>query len=132
MKYMLDTNIVIYLIKKQPESVLQKLQEYDPSDFCISSITLAEMEYGIAKSTSPEKNQAALSAFLSNIDILPFDDRAAVEYGDIRASLEKKGTPIGPNDMLIAAHARSLGLTIVTNNVREFRRVDGLMLDNWV
>ena len=132
MKYMLDTNIVIYLIKKQPESVLQKLQEYDPSDFCISSITLAEMEYGIAKSTSPEKNQAALSAFLSNIDILPFDDRAAVDYGDIRASLEKKGTPIGPNDMLIAAHARSLGLTIVTNNVREFRRVDGLMLDNWV
>ena len=131
MKYMLDTNIVIYMIKKQPESVLQKLQEYDPSDFCISSITLAEMEYGIAKSTSPEKNQAALSAFLSNIDILPFDDRAAVEYGDIRASLEKKGTPIGPNDMLIAAHARSLGLTIVTNNVREFRRVDGLMLDNW-
>ena len=132
MKYMLDTNIVIYLIKKQPESVLQKLQEYDPSDFCISSITLAEMEYGIAKSTSPEKNQAALSAFLSNIDILPFDDRAAVEYGDIRASLEKKGTPIGPNDMLIAAHARSLGLTIVTNNVKEFRRVNGLMLDNWV
>ena len=132
MKYMLDTNIVIYLIKKQPESVLQKLQEYDPSDFCISSITLAEMEYGIAKSTSPEKNQAALSAFLSNIDILPFDDRASVEYGDIRASLEKKGTPIGPNDMLIAAHARSLGLTIVTNNVKEFRRVDGLMLDNWV
>lgn len=132
MKYMLDTNIVIYLIKKQPKSVLQKLQEYDPSDFCISSITLAEMEYGIAKSTRPEKNQAALSAFLSNIDILPFDDRAAVEYGDIRASLEKKGTPIGPNDMLIAAHARSLGLTIVTNNVKEFRRVDGLMLDNWV
>ena len=132
MKYMLDTNIVIYVIKKQPESVLQKLQEYDPSDFCISSITLAEMEYGIAKSTRPEKNQAALSAFLSNIDILPFDDRAAVEYGDIRASLEKKGTPIGPNDMLIAAHARSLGLTIVTNNVKEFRRVGGLMLDNWV
>ena len=132
MKYMLDTNIVIYLIKKQPESVLQKLQEYDPSDFCISSITLAEMEYGIAKSTRPEKNQAALSAFLSNIDILPFDDRAAVDYGDIRASLEKKGTPIGPNDMLIAAHARSLGLTIVTNNVKEFRRVDGLMLYNWV
>ena len=132
MKYMLDTNIVIYLIKKQPESVLQKLQEYDPAGFCISAITLGEMEYGIAKSTSPEKNQAALSAFLSNIDILPFDDRAAVEYGDIRASLEKKGTPIGPNDMLIAAHARSLGLTIVTNNVREFRRVDGLMLDNWV
>ena len=132
MKYMLDTNIVIYVIKKRPESVLQKLQEYDPSDFCISSITLAEMEYGIAKSTRPERNQAALSAFLSNIDILPFDDRAAVEYGDIRASLEKKGTPIGPNDMLIAAHARSLGLTIVTNNVKEFRRVDGLMLDNWV
>lgn len=129
--FMLDTNMVIYIIKKKPISVLTRFQEYDPLQFCISSITLAEMQYGISKSSRPEKNQMALAAFLSNIAVLPFDDKAALEYGDIRAGLERKGTPIGPNDLLIAAHARALGLTIVTNNTKEFERVPGLTMENW-
>lgn len=131
-QFMLDTNMVIYIIKHKPESVLQRFQLYDPSEFCISAITLAEMQYGISKSKKPEQNQLALATFLSNISVLPFDDKAAVEYGDIRADLERKGTPIGGNDMLIAAHARSLGLTVVTNNTKEFARVLDLKLENWV
>ena len=132
MKYMLDTNIVIYVIKHKPESVLQKFQSLEPSDFCISSITLAEIEYGISKSSRPDRNRFAFDMFISGIDILSFADAAASEYGPIRAGLERKGTPIGPNDMLIAAHAKSLGFTIVTNNVREFERVEGLKVENWV
>lgn len=132
MKYMLDTSIVIYVIKHKPESVLQKFQSLEPSDFCISSITLAEIEYGISKSSRPDRNRFAFDMFISGIDILSFDDAAASEYGPIRAGLERKGTPIGPNDMLIAAHAKSLGFTIVTNNVREFERVEGLKVENWV
>lgn len=129
---MLDTNMVIYIIKKKPASIIRRFRKYNPLQFCISSITLAEMQYGISKSARPEKNQLALAAFLSDIAVLPFDDKAAVEYGDIRADLEKKGTPIGANDMLIAAHARSLGMTIVTNNTREFERVPDLKLENWI
>jgi tRNA(fMet)-specific endonuclease VapC len=131
-KFMLDANIVIYIIKHKPESVLLRFQKYDPSEFCISAITLAEMQYGIRKSSKPERNQMALALFLSNITVLPFDDNAAVEYGVIRAGLERKGTPIGSNDMLIAAHAKALDLTVVTNNTREFERVPGLKLENWV
>lgn len=132
MQFMLDTNMVIYIIKHKPASVLERFQEHDPSEFCISAITLAEMQNGISKSSRPEKNQFALLSFLSNIAVLPFDDKAAVEYGDIRADLERKGTPIGANDMLIAAHARALGFTVVTNNIKEFIRIRGLKLENWV
>lgn len=132
MQFMLDTNMVIYIIKHKPASVLERFQEHDPSEFCISAITLAEMQYGISKSSRPEKNQFALLSFLSNIAVLPFDDKAAVEYGDIRADLERKGTPIGANDMLIAAHARALGFTVVTNNIKEFIRIRGLKLENWI
>lgn len=131
-QFMLDTNMVIYIIRHKPEAVLKHFQQYDPSEFCISAITLAEMQYGISKSSRPEKNQLALASFLSNIAVLPFTDSAAMEYGGIRAGLEKKGTPIGPNDMLIAAHARALDLTVVTNNTKEFTRVPGLKLENWV
>ena len=130
-RFMLDTNMVIYIIRHKPESVLEHFQQYDPAEFCISAITLAEMQYGISKSSKPEKNQLALASFLSNIAVLPFEEDAAVEYGDIRSGLEKKGTTIGPNDMLIAAHARALDLTVVTNNTKEFARVPGLKLDNW-
>lgn len=130
-RFMLDTNMVIYIIKHKPASVLERFRKYDPAEFCISPITLAEMQYGISKSSKPEKNQMALASFLSNIAVLPFEDDAAVEYGDIRAGLEKKDTPIGSNDMLIAAHARSLDLTVVTNNTKEFARVPGLKLENW-
>ena len=89
------------------------------------------MQYGISKSSKPEKNQMALASFLSNIAVLPFKDDAAVKYGDSRAGLEKKGTPIGSNAMLIAAHARASDLTVVTNNTKEFARVPGLKLDSW-
>lgn len=132
MKFMLDTNICIYVIKHRPASVLTRFQECTPQDMCISSITLAELEYGVSKSSQPEKNKLALMMFLSGIAVLPFDDAAAIEYGSIRTALEKKGTPIGSNDLLIAAHAKSLGLPIITNNTHEFVRVDGLQVGNWI
>ena len=132
MKLMLDTNICIHIIRRKPPEVLALFKAYTPGDVCISAITLAELEYGAEKSAFPEKNKLALALFLSGIAILPFDEAASAEYGRIRASLEKAGTPIGANDLLIAAHAKSLGLTLVTNNAREFCRVEGLQVENWV
>ena len=132
MRYMLDTNICIYVIKHKPESVFRKLKKIKPEDVCISSITYAELAYGVEKSAQPERNRLALSMMLSSIEIVAFDDAAAAEYGELRASLEKGGTPIGSLDMLIAAHARSAGCTLVTNNTKEFCRVEGLKLANWV
>ena len=132
MKYMLDTNICVYIIKKKPLKVLEKFTTYSRDDICISSITLAELEFGVCKSSNPLKNKLALTIFLAGIKILPFDDRAATQYGDIRATLERHGTPIGANDLLIAAHARSLQLTLVTNNLKEFERVDALQVENWI
>ncbi len=132
MTYMLDTNICIYIIKKKPESTLIKLHSNIDRGIAISSITFAELMYGVQASSYPEKNTIALNQFLSIIEILPFDDDAAIEYGGIRASLRRKGTPIGTMDMLIAAHAKSKGLIIVTNNISEFKRIDGLALENWV
>ena len=132
MRYMLDTNICIYVIKHKPESVFRKLKKIKPEDVCISSITYAELAYGVEKSAQPERNRLALSMMLSSIEIVAFDDAAADEYGEIRAGLEKEGTPIGSLDILIAAHARSLGCTLVTNNTKEFCRVEGLEVVNWV
>lgn len=132
MKYMLDTNICIYLIKKKPPNVLHRLQSLRVSNVCLSSITLAELEYGVAKSQRREQNLLALTEFLSPLDILPFDEAAAREYGFLRYELEKAGTPIGAMDMLIAAHALSTGSVLVTNNANEFRQVKGLPLENWV
>lgn len=132
MKYMLDTNIIIYAKNNRPASVLYRLREHHPRDICISSITMAELEFGICNSTKPEYNREVLMEFLSPISIIPFDISAAREYGRIRSDLMKKGTLIGPNDLLIAAHAKALGLTLVTNNVREFERVEGLKIENWV
>ena len=129
--YMLDTNICIYAIKNKPEQVLQRLQENLSKGLCISAITLAELEHGVEKSANPEKNQMALIQFLSILDILPFDDLAAAEYGNICAYLQKQGTPIGTMDMLIAGHARVENLILVTNNVREFKRVPNLCIENW-
>ena len=131
MTYMLDTNICIYSIKHKPAKVFERLQSIDSSDVCISSITYGELAYGVEKSLSTERNRIALMLLLSNIEIVSFDDKAANEYGVIRAHLEKKGMTIGPLDMLIAGHAKSLGLTLVTNNEREFSRVEGLKIDNW-
>ncbi len=132
MKYMLDTNICIYIIKKRPPEVLQTLQSHSIGDLFISSITVAELEYGVAKSSRPEQNRIALAQFLAPFEILNFDDNAAKAFGTIRASLEKAGKVIGPFDMQIAAHALSEDLIVVTNNMKEFERVEGLTVENWV
>jgi tRNA(fMet)-specific endonuclease VapC len=132
MKAMLDTNICIYIIKRHPQSVLDRFSAFPVGDIGISSITLAELEYGAAKSAQPKKNREALEEFVSPLDIATFDRDAAESYGRIRATLERKGLPIGAMDMLIAAHALSLGANLVTNNEAEFRRVSGLRVKNWI
>ena len=131
MTYMLDTNISIYVMKKKPENVLRRFREEMDGGICISSITLAELEYGMKHSSDPVKNEQALLRFLAPLSVLPFGAAAASEYGEIRAYLQSRGTPIGPLDMLIAAHARVEGMTLVTNNMREFERVPELDLENW-
>ena len=131
MRYMLDTNMIAYAINKRPEAVLARWTAHDPEEFCISAITLAELEFGVCKSSRPEQNRLALFSFLARIPVLPFDADAAKEYGDIRQTLSKRGCLIGANDLLIAAHARAKGLTLVTNNEREFSRVDRLTIENW-
>ena len=131
MRYMLDTNICIYVIKHKPEKVFRKLQTIHPEDVCISSVTYAELVHGVEKSAAVEKNRLALSILLANMEILDFDVDAADYYGKIRADLEKKGTPIGPLDMMIAGHAQSLGYTVITNNMKEFSRVAALKIENW-
>ena len=130
-KYILDTNICIYIIKKKPVKVFNKFKELTPGTVCISSITLAEMQYGIGKSSKPVRNQDALNQFLLPLDILDFNALAAIEYGNIRSTLEREGTPIGSLDMLIAAHAKSIGAVLVTNNTKEFNRVADLRIENW-
>lgn len=132
MKYMLDTNICIFVIKHKPENVIRRFIEHEPEDLCISSITYAELMHGVEKSQAREKNRLAIALFLSPISIVDFDNQAAEEYGRIRADLETKGNPIGPMDMLIAGHAISKGLTLVTNNTREFSRIEGLTVEDWV
>lgn len=131
MKVMLDTNICIYIIKRQPAAVLEHFLKYQVGDIGISSITLSELQYGVAKSTQREKNAKALAEFIIPLEIVPFDEAAALAYGDIRSSLEKAGTPIGSMDMLIAAHAVSLGIPLVTNNTREFARIPTLDSIDW-
>jgi tRNA(fMet)-specific endonuclease VapC len=131
MKYLLDTNICIYIIKKKPEVVLKKNKRFPLGNIGISTITLAELQFGIYKSTNPEKNLNALNQFIIPLKIIDFDYKATIEYGLIRADLEKKETPIGPLDTLIGAHARSAGLTIITNNEKEFNRIPNLSIENW-
>jgi len=131
MRYMLDTNICIYSIKHKPEKVFFQLQKHDPAEICISSVTYAELVHGVEKSQAVEKNRLALALLLANIEILDFDAAAAETYGKIRADLEKKGTPIGSLDIMIAGHAMSLNYTVVTNNTKEFSRVKDLKLENW-
>lgn len=132
MKVMLDTNICIYIIKQKPESVLRKFATIPVGDLGISVITLAELEYGASKSSEPAGNREALAQFASPLEIAVFDREATAVYGKIRALLEKRGRPIGSMDLLIAAHALSLDVRLVTNNVEEFRRVPGLRVENWV
>lgn len=129
--HILDTDICIYIIKKSPQAVIKKIREFSPGEIGISSVTMSELYYGAYKSQHQEKNLLALQNFLLPIEILPFDDRAAMNYGEIRAALEKNGTPIGPLDLMIASHVNGLGLTLVTNNSKEFSRVPMLLIENW-
>lgn len=131
MKYMLDTNICIFALKNRLPDLALQFMKHNADDICISSITYAELMYGAEKSHYSFRNRTAILLFLSAFTILPFDVAAATEYGKIRAALEKAGTPIGPMDMLIAAHAKSQQLTVVTNNTREFQRVEDLPLEDW-
>jgi len=131
MTYMLDTNICIYIIKQKTLKVLDALKKLDVGDVCVSVVTLAELAYGVAKSQQRERNTIALTSFLAPLEILPLSDKAAVKSGEIRAELEKNGLIIGSYDLLIAAHALSESLILVTNNIREFKRVPGLALQNW-
>jgi tRNA(fMet)-specific endonuclease VapC len=130
--YMLDTDICIYIIKRKPKNVLNRLKLLETGQLAMSSITFAELMNGAKKSQHVEANVEKLNALSELMDILPFDKRAALIYGDIRSSLEKRGKTIGSIDLLIAAHALSLDLILVTNNEKEFRRVDGLKIENWV
>ena len=131
MKYLLDTDICIYIINERPKGVLNRFRKHTVGDLGVSSITASELAFGVAKSGSA-KNRAALEGFLLPLEVAQYDLRAALVYGDIRAGLEQRGTTIGPLDMLIAAHALSLGAILVTNNEKEFRRVPRLRCENWV
>jgi tRNA(fMet)-specific endonuclease VapC len=128
-RYLLDTNICIEMIRGRGDRLYGKLVNQDVG---ISCITLAELQFGAAKSSNPERNSSLLIEFCSPLEIIPFDHAAAATYGDLRFELEKSGFPIGPLDTLIAAHARSMGITIVTNNEREFKRVRNLKVENWL
>lgn len=131
LKYMLDTNIAIYVIKRRPPEALATFNQH-AGQLCISSITLAELMHGAEKSAKPDHNLRQVEDFTSRLAVLEYGNKAAAHYGDIRAALERKGTPIGVNDLHIAGHARSEGLTLVTNNLQEFERVQALRLENWV
>jgi tRNA(fMet)-specific endonuclease VapC len=132
MKYMLDTNICIYIIKRKPQAVIERFLHTDISQIGISSITLSELMYGVSKSSKPGQNLTALVQFMAPLEILPYGEDAAQYYGDLRVHLEKQGTPIGSLDMLIAAHVLSTACTLVTNNEKEFTRIPNLRIENWV
>lgn len=131
LRYLLDTNIVIYVLKRRPIEVLSVFNQ-NASRMAISAITLSELYHGAEKSSKVGENLAAIEDFCSRLDVLPYSSKAAQHYGAIRAGLEKLGQPIGVNDLHIAAHARSEGLVMVTNNVGEFARVPALEVENWV
>ena len=131
LKYMLDTNIVIYTMKNRPDSVRERFKKHH-GRMCISSITYMELVYGAERSSNPDRNLTSLEGFVARMDVLPLDDSAAAHAGQICAELARLGMPIGPYDQLIAGHARSQGLVLVTNNEKEFARVPGLRTENWV
>jgi tRNA(fMet)-specific endonuclease VapC len=131
LKYLLDTNIVIYVIKRRPLAALETFNRHQ-GHMAVSSITVAELIHGVEKSQDPGRNLSVVEDFCSRLAILPYTHEAAYHYGNIRTTLEQSGQTIGVNDLHIAAHARSHGLTLVSNNRREFERVPGLLLDNWI
>jgi tRNA(fMet)-specific endonuclease VapC len=129
--YMLDTNICIYVMKNYPQDLREKFNSL-AEQLCISSITLGELHYGAEKSAHRADNLTAIEHFVARLDVLPFETKAAVHYGQVRAELERAGTPCGPHDMQIGGHARSEGLIVVTNNTLEFSRMPGMRVENWV
>lgn len=128
---LLDTNVCVELVRGRSEQILTRLRRRKIGTVGISSITLAELQFGVARSTDPDRNRVALAHLCAPLAVCDFDDRAAAAYGPLRAALASAGTPIGPLDTLIAAHAMALNATLVTNNKREFRRVGGLVVENW-
>jgi tRNA(fMet)-specific endonuclease VapC len=130
-RYMLDTDTCSYIMRRSPDAVLKRLAKVPVDDVCISVITKSELLFGVEVSPKRRQDEAALTAFLRYVEVLDFPDEASLHYAKIRADLKTRGTMIGANDLFIAAHARSLGLTLVTNNTREFKRVRGLFIDNW-
>lgn len=132
MIYLLDTDICVALIRKRPPHVLARLQQQPPGTVSVSAITVAELAVGAAKSAQPEQNAAALDQFLLPLDVRAFDHTAAQKYGSVRATLEQQGIPIGSMDLLIAAHALSLGLIVVTHNTRHFTRIPNIQLEDWL
>lgn len=130
LKFMLDTNIVIYTMKNRPQQVRETFKRYH-GQLCVSVVTVGELVFGAERSARPEGNLADVEALLARLDVLPFDESAANHFGQLRAELYRVGKPIGPYDMMIAGHARSQGLVLITNNTKEFDRVDGLRIDNW-
>ena len=132
MRYMLDTNMCSYILKNHPAAVKQKFEEVGAGTICISAIVLAELYYGAARHPKGIVIRREIANFVSRLNVIPWDENAADHYGSIRASLEKAGTPVGAMDMLIAAHAKSCAATLVTNNLREFERIKGLAVVNWI
>ena len=131
LRYMLDTNICIYVIKNRPTGLRERFNSL-ADQLCISVVTLAEMIYGAEKSARPAENLSVVEQFAARLDVLPFAEKAAAHYGQLRAELERAGQPVGAYDMMIGGHARSEGLVLVSNNPREFRRMKGLRIENWV
>ena len=131
MNYLLDTNICIYVINRKPAAVLKKVLARQPGQIAISTITVAELEYGVARSRYPDHNLLALLEFLMPFTILDFDQKSAMEYGRIRSSQQSRGKPVGPMDLLLAAQARAHNLILVTNDEREFARIEGMRIENW-
>ena len=131
MKYLIDTNICIYIINKRPTAVIKKFKQFELGEIGISTITVSELQDGVAKSTYRKKNEVRLEEFLAPLEILTYDQTAARVYGDIRFQLEKRGRPIGPLDLLIAAHAISQNLVLITNNDKDFKRIEKLKIENW-
>lgn len=131
LKYLLDTNILIYVVKNRPAAARERFARHQ-GQMAMSSVSWMELVYGAEKSAAPERNLRDIEGLAARMDVLPFDAMAAAHAGHIRAALARAGTPIGPYDQMIAGHARSLGLTLVSNHVREFERVPGLLIENWV
>lgn len=132
MKYLIDTNICIYIMNERPAEVIRRFKQFELGEIGISTITVSELQYGVAKSIHREKNQQRLEEFIAPLEVLTYDEIAARAYGDIRLRLEKCGHPIGPLDLLIAAQAVSRNLVVVTNNDKEFKRIKALKLENWI